>query len=80
MARDLSKLPETFAAGQIWREDNGRLVKILDPDFDAVGPSWTYVDAAGNPEPESDEFPDWFRHYCDALDFYVWGRFEYVSD
>ncbi len=82
-------LPDGFRAGQIWRvsdkygekwpSDRGRFIKILDPEYEDIGPSWTYCDARGKPEPhDCERHRTWFEHYCDAWDFYVWGRFEFV--
>jgi hypothetical protein len=67
--------------GARWREvKSGRLIRIIDEEVHGTGPSWTYIDAAGNPEPHGPEsnghdYRDWYWHYCDVLDFVLWGRF-----
>lgn len=74
-------LPDRIRPGQVWRErENGRLIRILSEEVHGTGPSWTYINARGRPEPDGPEHPDWFWHYCDLYDFCVWDRFEYVRE
>lgn len=54
--------------GTRWREARtGRVVRILREEVHGTGPSWTYEDEPGS----------W--HYCDAWDFCVWERFEFLG-
>jgi hypothetical protein len=78
--RELSEnVPDCILPGQVWRElDTGRLVRILEEEVHGTGPAWTYIDATGNDVPESKDHGDWFWHYCDVADFFVWKRFQFV--
>lgn len=78
-----SETNDPIPVGSVWREkSNGRLLRIA---HSSDMPRWTYIDAAGSPEPHGLEpanghrYDDWFDHCCDALDFVVWDRFERVS-
>ncbi len=69
-------LPPRILPGQFWREATTcRRIKILESMVHDTGPAWTYVDASGNPEGDSEHHPDWHWHYCDLFDFTVWNRF-----
>lgn len=76
----------TIEAGSIWREkETGRRIKILEEEVHGTGPAWTYIGGDGEPEPHGYEpangftYGDWFWHYCDVMDFVLWGRFEKLS-
>lgn len=59
----------TITPGSRWLEkDTGRVIVVLSECVHDTGPSWRYED-----EP-ADDPNNW--HYCDVLDFVVWGRFE----
>jgi hypothetical protein len=81
-AEQRAALPDRIRPGQIWREArSGRHVKILEEEVHGTGPAWTYCDPTGCPEPhDASTHSDWFWHYCDVLDFVVWGRFEFVRE
>lgn len=52
-----------------WRElASGRVIVILRREVYGTGPAWRYED---NGEPVN-----W--HYCDELDFVLWGRFQFL--
>lgn len=75
----MAQKPKSIEVGQIWCEkESGRLIKILEKEVHGTGPAWTYCTARGKPEADGPDHPDWFWHYCDVFDFFVWGRFEFV--
>lgn len=70
-------MSDAIPVGSVWREKpTNRLIRVTA--FRDV-PWWVYIDAAGFPEPDGPDHPNWYDHCCDFFDFIVWGRFERVS-
>lgn len=77
-AKKESRVIKVIKPNAIWLEaQTGRRVRILEEEVHGTGPSWTYVDKAGNPEPhDNDLHKGWFWHYCSSADFCYTGRFQ----
>jgi len=58
--------------GSRWLEVvTGRVIVIIESEVHGTGPSWRYEDGGDYGE------TNW--HYCDMLDFLVWGRFKLLE-
>ena len=56
--------------GQRWRnKEENRIAVILEKEVHGTGPAWRWEDALETA---------W--HYSDAADWYIWSRWEFVTD